>query len=495
MSDMDRAPLIRVQVDQEVFVDSVREGDQLEDATVATEVTSFDRVGDAYVLEGAIVFAGYANRSNQSPDSEASGASSSALDFSDGVIQHVHHRMPFFLRVPLTSQPRGLVNVASRISRWNLEVLEEGWVHVTADLNIVGLNGQHGYHFQCGAQEDGDVLFDSAVQDRVVESEEAAFTPGLEETEAESFASMMRSTDGSTEQDAANELRQSTDQGDWGAEVLRVTEDLSNARGGQVLDDGLPRETERKATDPRQEQDPNEATATEQLADFDRVFGGTDGALRNAETGPEQPVEETHGGFGSQDMSGNDRSQGEGNHEGNWAEFEFEHQINMADPRESTPNPPTSGEYFVPSRSFSVEGFHAASGFVPPTEADHRSTAPLVDDRETDMGTDATRRQHDFAPATGSADAFGDESGDDDADRGETVQTNESLWSFVDFNAPERAHTLRFVVVQEEESLELVAERIGCSRADLIRLNQLTQESVATGQMLMAPSQYKMIAR
>ena len=481
MSDMDRAPLIRVQVDQEVFVDSVREGDRLEDATVATEVTSFDRVGDAYVLEGAIVFAGYAKRSQDKNSSETSHLAGSSLDFSDGVVQHVHHRMPFFLRVPVKSQPRGLVNVASRIARWNLEVIESGWVHVTADLNIVGLNGEQGYHFQCGAQEDGDVLFDSTPQSSTSEVMDSSYVKGSPVDEEE-FASMMRSAEAESEADTDKDSEhvsavRSSDE-DAQTEILKTTEELSEARGGQVVEDLHPEERgESSVPQPSASDFSSGPTAAQQLADFDRVFGGADNSPRSTKDGQSSSEDSPR------------RERGHTNQpEADWAEFEFEHQLNLADEKPSTADPLGSQEQFVPSRSFSSEGFHAASGFVA-----SQVPSDLASPEEKGANLDAPRAE--VMDSSGEVVTRTDSENEaevEDGNRGETVHPD-SLWSFVDFNAPERAHTLRFVVVQEEETLELIAERIGCTRADLIRVNQLQQETVVAGQMLMAPSHSSMV--
>jgi stage VI sporulation protein D len=61
------------------------------------------------------------------------------------------------------------------------------------------------------------------------------------------------------------------------------------------------------------------------------------------------------------------------------------------------------------------------------------------------------------------------------------------LWSFVDFNAPERYYTLRFVLVTEEETLDAVADRVGCTRSELLRYNQLSGDTLHPGQAIAVP--------
>jgi len=468
LSDLDRAPLVRVQVDQEVFVDTVRAGDQLQDATVATEVTSFDRVGDAYVLEGAIVFAGYVQHHLRGDQVESgdSLASNSSLDLDQGVIQHVHHRMPFFLRVPVKSQPRGLVNVASRISRWNLDVLEAGWVRVTADLSIVGLNGQQGYHFQCGAQEDGDILFvnhlDTETITRVEEIKEpdGALMRGME---ADADGSDGESDDNDSSVAASNAL-------------LEFTESVSEARGGLVA------EGSSVAAEPSSTQEASagmtEPSLRQDLADFDRVFGEKEvfsGRSEPSNLSVSPPQESNLGGT----AQGSEKS---------WAEFEFEDQVSAGELQSHAAAPPERDERFVPSRSFSTEGFHAASGFVSsPKEGNKSDDARQFGDPDESSGVrrhrGATMGERDF-----DGDTVSEAEREETSERGEKVGYQDGLWSFVDFNAPERAHTLRFIVVQEEETLELLAERCGYSKMELIRLNHLASETVVSGQMLLTPS-------
>lgn len=169
MSETERSSHISLEIDQEIFVDVVQDGDTIEDATVSTEVTSFDRVGDAYILEGAIVFAGFMERSS---DGAENSGYVDAFSITDDTVdaEQFHHRLPFVLRVPVKSQARGIVNVASRISDWKLDVVSAGWIRIQGDLTIVGLSSSGGYHFQCGAQEDGDLFFKEKVDTVTVEA-------------------------------------------------------------------------------------------------------------------------------------------------------------------------------------------------------------------------------------------------------------------------------------------------------------------------------------
>ncbi|SFU89202.1 LysM peptidoglycan-binding domain-containing protein [Alicyclobacillus macrosporangiidus] len=520
MSDTERAPVIRLNVDQEVFIPAVREGDRVEDATVATEVTSFDRVGDAYVLEGAIVFAGYLTRpGTQTPAEE----DSFSLDFGDPAIgQHVHHRMPFVLRVPVKVQPRGLVNVASRITHWQLDVVGPGWVRVLADLSIVGLNGQQGYHFQCGAQEAGDVFFDSASAepDAAPEGEAAsggadanpdatpyALARGSGRGRADDIQSAVRQADDSSR--AAMEAISGARQGAGPADPPEVGNEADLASdAADAWDEPDDRDADVLGAEARRTEEPG---AKEQLAGFDRLIDGAanwaqaeedagdpddvlpadaredqenpyagtgasawpvpDVSFRSAEPWPDvarsAPAEGASGLGWTRDDGFLDRP---------WTEMEFEHQLQPDDLHEAAGSgSPAPEERFVPSRGFSGGGFQATAGFV---------QTPASDAAPPGAPASSPVESH-SAHGLGAVDVPADASG---ADRGEVVPTvDNSLWSFVDFNAPERTYTLRFAIVMEDESLESVAERLGVTTAELMRVNRLTSDTVYAGQCLRVP--------
>ncbi|WP_029420091.1 LysM peptidoglycan-binding domain-containing protein [Alicyclobacillus macrosporangiidus] len=510
MSDTERAPVIRLNVDQEVFIPAVREGDRVEDATVATEVTSFHRVGDAYVLEGAIVFAGYLTRpGTQTPAEE----DSFSLDFGDTAFgQHVHHRMPFVLRVPVKVQPRGIVNVASRITHWQLDVVGPGWVRVLADLSIVGLNGQQGYHFQCGAQEAGDVFFDSASAepDAAAQGEPAsgggdtrpdvtpyALARGVGRSRADDFQSAARhagdpphaameaisgarqgvgpadASDVRDEADVAPDAADARDDAEaWVAEEPGAKEQLVGF--DRLMDGGAT-----MAQDAGDAGDPEEALAVDDREDQEAPRADTE-----ADAWPEpeasfrspEPWPEVSRSAPAEDASGSGWTPDDGFLDRPWTEMEFEHQLPPDDLHEAAgAGSPVQEERFVPSRGFSDSGFQATAGFVQtpvsygaPPEA---QSSPLAESPS--------------AQSQSPVDARSDASG---PDRGEAVPTvDNSLWSFVDFNAPERTYTLRFAIVMEDESLESVAERLGVTTAELMRVNRLTSDTVYAGQCLLVP--------
>lgn len=444
MSEFDRAPLIRLQIDQEIFQDAVQDGDEIDDATVATEVTSFERVGDAYVLEGAIVFAGYINRaSSVSEDTESQapagiGHAETPQWGQSANGSALHNRLPFVLRVPVKSQPRGIVNVASRISAWQLQTVSSGWIRVVADLSIVGLSGAHGYHFECGSQEYGDVLLGQSEPHQPPETVNRTEAPDVSDTgEAESSdytvnahadenareldLQLMRGSDDADVRDAAG-----TSEDD---DSLAAAETISQARGGA---EGNTTESMRHKAD-------DNDTAKRELAHLDRAFGGVV---------HDQP--ETTG-----DKETSPPVRGE---KSNVVEFDFEHQVSPQELRDALLHEEPVGD--------SAKGEFRARGASEDGES-AELTEPV--EETADEGTNVIMR--------GSA-------AEDD---GEGNVISSELWSFVDFNSPEQSYTMRYVIVSEEENLESIADRVGVLKSDLLRANQISEEVVHPGQALAVP--------
>ena len=77
---------------------------------------------------------------------------------------------------------------------------------------------------------------------------------------------------------------------------------------------------------------------------------------------------------------------------------------------------------------------------------------------------------------------------DDEETRGVSIRN--SMWSFVDFDGPEPTCTLRYVIVEQEASLDDLADQYGCSKMDLMRANRIEPETVIhPGQSLALPVQ------
>jgi hypothetical protein len=498
VSETDRAPFIRLSVDQEVFIDTVRDGDAIDDANVATEVTSFDRVGDAYVLEGAIVFAGYLTRTHGASEQVELEADALAFGFDDGeYVQHVHHRMPFVLRVPVKSQQRGIVNVASRIAGWKLSVISAGWIRVVADLNVVGLNGGDGYHFQCGAQEEGDVFFGkqwpgetTPSPSNPVAQEEQVFSAERDTRPPAEDFQMTRGTVEEHPSDAPD--GDSTKPADHSFQAKQDA--LSEARGGH-------QEPETEWVQPAEPLEVLESATKNELADLDRRLGVQD----TVDTGtpdsggtesPQEPSRRTDPFYfpepseePMEPFRGQDSHEASGDADGVEAElfaqtdealaFEFEHQVSSAELQLEPVAPPVK-ESFVASRSFSDDGFHPTSGFVPTVNV--TSQGGNRDGEGNERST--------WANADDSGNAAGD-----GLQAAEFMAVDTTLWSFVDLSVPERYFTMRYAIVMEEETIETVSERLGCAKADILRVNGLSNETVSPGQTLKIPQAKMVVTR
>ncbi|GMA52344.1 hypothetical protein GCM10025857_37010 [Alicyclobacillus contaminans] len=452
MTQSEKAPLIQLSVDQEIFMDTVWEGDTLEDATVATEVTSFDRVGDAYVLEGAIVFAGYLTR-------PAKGASSPGEDTlsvnasGDQYAKHIHHRMPFTLRVPVKAQARGIVNVTSRIAEWQVDVVGSGWIRLAAELTVSGLNGSQGYHFQCGAQENGNLFFSpdwnhsydavDRAPDEVVTAAASDVEQSTSDPHPHSEAAEFAWTRGPTADEKADDEESRPRQEPLDAEVRAKADELSLARGGH----GLPEaDADQPSEPPAPTGEEAAEVAREELRALDQAIDGPDegdGETRKPSSSPVSPT----------------------------VEYEFEHQLNA---EELAVEP--SAQPVHPS-PWSVAGqFRADEAELSLDEA------PTVR-VGSDLGPATAWDEETSSVRSEQAKALEEHVTEQDAS---TV--DKDLWSFVDFNGPEAFYTLRFAIVMEEETLESVVERLGCSKSDLQRVNRLTDDRVYPGQPLRIPN-------
>ncbi|MCY0896321.1 MAG: LysM peptidoglycan-binding domain-containing protein [Alicyclobacillaceae bacterium] len=484
MPNAEHSPMIRVSIEQEIFMDSVREHDQVADATVATEVISFDRAGDAYVLEGAIVFSGFLTRPDEEKGQTEEKAVAILLD--EDPVVHVHHRLPFVMRVPVEAQPRGVINVKSRLSGWRLTVSGASWLKVSGELEIAGLSGSKGYHFQCGSQEMGDIFFmlppddfssqPSARQEPTVEHVEspvqadAASDATVDQTDILSAPANSAHETQSTldsQQDQATEADESmfamefrgelTDEGDEGDEETRglkevpdhdsseranvtayQTELLSEARSGHG-----------------QGQDSGGVEIARELSELDRfvpdVSHDVTHDFRQQETieisSDVKPAKEMADAMKTEEV----------------AQYSFENQV--SDPFD----PP----HLAPRRARDESDFSIARAFshASPTSIEG-STAPSAS-----IEQDGVRGMTTDSPSVV-----------DEDQEVQSMKTNASLWSFVDFNVPDTRYTLRFVVVMEEDTLESIADRVGVSKRELMTYNHLHEEVVLPGQTLQVPS-------
>ncbi|WP_067848280.1 hypothetical protein [Alicyclobacillus mali (ex Roth et al. 2021)] len=458
MSEVSRELLIRLPVDQEVYAEQVASGDVVQDATVATEIVAFDQDRDTYQLEGAIVFAAYVQKA------------------SSGDVVHVHQRLPFLLRVPSSAQQAGVLNVKSRLAGVQLDVSGEAWLHLGGWLEVHGLNGSQGYLFRCGAQE---------VQE----------TFPAEEIAGPAGDVAFQAADVAPEPALRAEAQEET--GDPGVPEKPTVEVVSEARGGAQAADG--------SAESAGEVPPS---AQHHLAEFDRFF---------PQTGPadvENLGAELDGVDGSDVVSAPAAQTPV-------ASFEFVYQVDDAMVDDAVVDDAVVDDAVVDDAVVDA----ASDSRVEDSTPEQRVEAPFDQavDAQADaqgpseapqsLAADQTPKVSFFAStreeaveATSSQEADRDalpsevipEPMLDDLERheGEAPKPQDKkLWSFVDFNAPEPRHTLRFVIVLEHESLETVAERCGCLPSELERANPWLQGQPEPGMALLVPERRAMIQK
>jgi hypothetical protein len=185
VAESERVPVIRINVDQQIPIESLHGHEFIEDTTVATEVISFNREDDSYILEGALIFSGFLRESHPIDD-EIFGhlqgdviISSQDEKKGNEQILPLYHRLPFQLHVPVTVQESKFLNVYARVGQWDLRIIRSGWAYVQAELIIYGLNGSEGYVFRCGDQQE-DVPKQAQDLDQLLDQVNESFTEQAE---------------------------------------------------------------------------------------------------------------------------------------------------------------------------------------------------------------------------------------------------------------------------------------------------------------------------
>jgi hypothetical protein len=145
VTEMDWRQGVELYVDQQVFIDTVHGNERVVDVSAHTELSTFEQRGDSLYLEGNILFTSYLE-STPLLDTIEGGAHETR-------VEHVQHRMPFDLLVPVNAQVAGLLSVQVTVPESSLDVLGPGWVHIRSNIHVDGLSAEGGYTAHCGAQE------------------------------------------------------------------------------------------------------------------------------------------------------------------------------------------------------------------------------------------------------------------------------------------------------------------------------------------------------
>ncbi|MHB1683719.1 MAG: hypothetical protein ACYCYO_12975, partial [Bacilli bacterium] len=151
MADRDSQSAIELFIDQQVFIDMVRGNEQVEEFAAHTEVTTFERRGSDLYLEGNILFTAYLDAREQ--DAGTGWQEAQPEGVRQAEVEHLQHRMPFDLSVPVAAESAGLFSVQVQVPEATVDVLGPGWLHIRAVLQVEGLPHNSGFAAHCGAQE------------------------------------------------------------------------------------------------------------------------------------------------------------------------------------------------------------------------------------------------------------------------------------------------------------------------------------------------------
>ncbi|WP_206915415.1 hypothetical protein [Alicyclobacillus suci] len=514
MSEQAREPLIRLPIDQEIFMETVTSTDSVEDATVATEVVAFEKDGDVYELHGAVVFAGYVRSSEDGGGAEASFSVGTE---EESAVRHIHHRLPFVLRVPVEAQQGGVVNVKSRLSGWALDVVSDHWLNVKGVLEIHGLVGDEGYHFQCGAQEGSRPFLREqlVVEEPVYGVSDPEFADGFANQTSPSVELSNEADLGAVDEAIEEEVNATAEADTTVGEEANAVSEIE----AHVADEVKADDAEVDADTVGQTYDTNDYHASEEpspelvgaQADMWRHEDGDadeDSQPNGVESSHDQTDARTGDNHGLEKVSEARRGHG-------WAEEEARGSESHEQPSPSAQPPAVESvrselvnlDRFFVSPTPQAEAPTAAQTEPTPVasfEFEHQLDdevleAPVEDAvQSAELKEDLRSEPREIPKFTISSAVPTDDQNLLDVEsvaevveepRAEAVPSvlKSDLWSFVDFNGPEPRYTLRYAIVAEEETLEMVAERCGCLPSELSRINDCPNGQVTPGQALRIP--------
>lgn len=456
---------IELFIDQQVFIDAVRGHEEVSEFSAVTEVTTFEQRGEHLHLEGNILFTAFMEYPSQTEmDAEFPNATA---------VEQVQHRMPFDISVPVDHQVAGPLNVSMEVSDATIDVLGPGWLHIRALINVEGLSGDGGYVAHCGAQE--------AVVGPLAEPGDSMTEPGDSMAEpGDSMAHMEQGT-AQTGRDGvpSSTVPPFTVHADAEAspapqaqpEPVEQGESVAMGEARREAGEEAMGEAKREAGE-EADNSLSEAGWKTQLADADRALGGGFNPFRTGRPAPQEELTAL--------------SAGEARDVDSVAEFHFEALrseqgdiIGNKEDRES------------------VRQMDAADGpqgvlFTERTDSGVKRAGHMMEDAP--ITADASDAQPSSQSSVGPAAA-------PTAVSEASLQTSYSAvpevavnmtaaeWFWKTLNVPksEVRFTMKFRIVQAEESLEDIAQAYRVTTTELLRANRLTQESVDPGSLLYIP--------
>ncbi|MCY0875073.1 MAG: hypothetical protein OWT28_02175 [Firmicutes bacterium] len=493
MADLHLRQTIELFVDQQVFMDVVHGNEQVDEFSALTEVTSFEQRGENLYLEGNILFTAYLQQVSSADD--GSGAHEGEAQ---AAVQHITHRMPFDVTVPVDAQIAGMLSVAVTVPDSTVDILGPGWIHIRALVQVEGLSPDGGYTAHCGAQE--------AVVPAVpgILATEDSAEPAEDHTAWEQYA-----------QEAELQAAQQAEQGEetvvqnehvWSEQ----TPDFAKQSSPLVVDDLLQPLGQRADAAPEAPFSPSkhfgqadekspmepESSLSEngwktQLAGADRaLFGGTYHPYRTGRAADEESAQPAPSESPMAD-------------EAPTHHFHFESvDLEATAPPVETPNThvdEVKAEFEAARSEWQDAVLQPAPEPVIPVPLAPPPAQPVLD-LNVDVNVQKVTVKHETVDPALVATASTTET--QSLKSGEVTmsytavpeaQTNEWtaaqwFWNTLNIPAGENTYKMKFRIVQEAETLEDIATHYATSATELLRVNPAAEAGLETGSLLYIPT-------
>jgi len=423
---------IELFIDQQVFIDLVHGDEKVAEFSALTEVTSFEQRGDSLYLEGNILFTAYVEQS-AGPEGEPSAG------HSDAVVEHIAHRMPFDVTVPVDAQIAGMLSVSVQVPDATVDILGPGWIHIRALAQVQGLSPYGGYTAHCGAQE-------------AVVPAQGALSAALTLSDAGLGDASAIEPDGADQKAGSPDVKASS--------PLSLAELVAPSRRAQEQESGA------------QEQDPDageslsEAGWKEQLAGADRALFGTFNPYRSggpdAEAKPPSEGEVAHFHFEAVDLEPDDPSVDAA---AAVAKLKHEFENARSEWHDAVLQPaPEAAPVIVPSPTpvldlnVNVNALHMAK------------THEIVEELEP-TPTGEVAMSYTAVPETQVND----------------WTAAQWFWNTLNIPAGESSYKMKFRIVHEEDTVDDLATRYQISQTDLLRANPSLEGGLIPGDLLFIP--------
>lgn len=502
MADLHLRQTIELFVDQQVFMDVVHGNEQIEEFSALTEVTSFEQRGENLYLEGNILFTAYLKQAKAAVQDDHEVAPGST---SEETVEHISHRMPFDVTVPVDAQIAGMLSVAVTVPDTTVDVLGPGWIHIRALVQIEGLSPEGGYVAHCGAQE---AIVPALPNVETDTSPAADADQDAWNAYAQQFTQQQSAADDSLAQTQTADQTpsvSSVDSADAAPKPSSVTKPLAledllqplGQRQGDVPDAPFSPgkhfgQASAKAAQTEPESSLSEDGWKTQLAGADRALFGTFSPYR---TGRAQDEESAQKSSAEQTPDTGGTAADASHH------FHFESVDLGADP------PPATGasdhveklkaEFESARSEWQDAVLQPAPEPAMPIPLTPPQAQPVVD-----VHLDVQKVNVHKEELAEAAVPVSSVSVDESKKAGEVTMSYTAVpetdkkewtaaqwfWNTLNIPSGENAYTMRFRIVQEAETLDEIASHYATSAADLLRVNPLLEGGLQAGALLYIPT-------